>query len=153
MRRVLVILSLAMVAAACQQESAPENGAPRPTPENAATGVTVATGMSDLGTILSDADGRTLYLFLNDSGGESTCYDDCAANWPALVTEGDPLAEGEADVTLLGTTERTDGGLQVTYNGNPLYYFAGDEAPGDTNGQGLIDAWYVVSPEGEPIRG
>jgi predicted lipoprotein with Yx(FWY)xxD motif len=152
MRRVLVILSLAMVAAACQQESAPESGATSP-PENAATGVTVATGMSDLGTILSDADGRTLYLFLNDSGGESTCYDDCAANWPALVTEGDPRAEGEADVTLLGTTERTDGGLQVTYNGTPLYYFAGDEAPGDTNGQGLIDAWYVVSPEGEPIRG
>ncbi|CAN5177984.1 lipoprotein [soil metagenome] len=111
--------------------------------------VQVAT--SDLGEILNDPEGRTLYLFLPDGQGDPTCYDDCAATWRAFtetVTAGAGL-----DASLLATAPRTDGTEQVTYNGWPLYYFAGDEAPGDTNGQGIGDIWWVLGPAGEAISG
>ena len=119
------------------------------TTEAAAAGGTVVVATSSLGDILQDGDGRTLYLFTPDAQGDPTCYDDCADNWPALVGEfeaGDGL-----DASLLGTVTRTDGGVQVTYNGWPLYYFAGDAAAGDTNGQGLGDKWYVVDATGTAI--
>jgi predicted lipoprotein with Yx(FWY)xxD motif len=90
---------------------------------------------------------------MNDTDGASTCYDDCAANWPALVTDGDPVAGQGTDASLLGTTERTDGTVQVTYANQPLYFFGGDQQPGDTNGQEIGDVWYVVSPDGEPVEG
>ena len=108
---------------------------------------------SSLGTILTDSDGNTLYVFLNDSGSESTCYDSCAETWPAFVARGEVKARDGVTMSLLGTTERTDGTVQVTYDGRPLYYFSGDQQPGDTNGQEIGDVWYVVSPGGEPIEG
>ena len=117
----------------------------------AAAAATVAVADSDLGSILVDAEGRTLYVFSNDTGSESTCYDDCASNWPALEADGEPTAGEGIDEGLLATTERTDDTIQVTYNGHPLYHFAGDEAPGDTNGQNVGDVWFVVSPEGEAL--
>ena len=158
MRSMILVLCLAVFGVACGQEDTPpatpttEATSPEPV-SPAAPGVTVATTESDLGTILTDAEGRTLYVFLNDTEGESTCYDDCAQSWPALETEGDAQAEEGVDASLLGTSERQDGALQVTYNGMPLYYFANDSGPGQTNGQGVGDVWYVVSPEGEPVRG
>lgn len=112
--------------------------------------VTVAVEDSELGQIVVDGEGRTLYIFLVDEGNESTCYDDCEANWPPLTVEGDPAGEG-VDASLLGTTEREDGSTQVTLDGHPLYYFAADETADDVNGQGVSDVWYVVSPEGEAI--
>jgi predicted lipoprotein with Yx(FWY)xxD motif len=105
----------------------------------------------NLGTIVTDAEGLTLYMFGADQNGESTCYDDCAATWPALTVDGEPVAGDGIDAAQLGTTERDDGTLQVTYAGLPLYYFASDAEPGDTNGQGIGDIWYVVSPDGEAI--
>jgi len=108
---------------------------------------------SSLGTILTDSDGNTLYVFLADTGGESTCYEDCADTWPALEAPGELKAGDGVEASLLDTTERTDGTLQVTYNGMPLYYFANDQQPGDTNGQGIGEVWYVVSPGGDPIQG
>ena len=117
----------------------------------AAATATVAVADSDRGSILVDAEGQTLYVFSNDTGSESTCYDDCATNWPALAADGEPTAGDGVDAALLATTERTDDTTQVTYNGHLLYYFAGDEAPGDTNGQNVGDVWFVVSPEGEAL--
>jgi predicted lipoprotein with Yx(FWY)xxD motif len=109
---------------------------------------------SSLGTILADADGMTLYVFLNDTEGESTtCTGDCADSWPALIVRGELEAGGDVDESLLGTVDHPSGGTQATYAGRPLYYFAGDEQAGDTNGQGLGDVWYVVAPDGEPIQG
>jgi predicted lipoprotein with Yx(FWY)xxD motif len=114
---------------------------------------TVMTADSDLGEIVVDAEGMTLYVFFADEGGASTCYDDCEASWPPLTVEGDPQAGSGIDASLLGTAPRDDGSTQVTLDGNPLYHFSADETAGDTNGQGVGDVWYVVSPAGEPIQG
>jgi predicted lipoprotein with Yx(FWY)xxD motif len=107
---------------------------------------------SDLGEIVVDAEGRTLYVFLADTGSDSTCYDDCEASWPPLTVEGEPVAGEGIDGSLLGTTEREDGSTQVTLDGHPLYYFASDATADDINGQGVGDVWYVVSPDGEAIQ-
>jgi predicted lipoprotein with Yx(FWY)xxD motif len=113
---------------------------------------TVEVASSDLGEVLVDHDGKTLYLLLNDTDGESTCYKDCETTWPPLVADDDPVAGEGVDASKLATTERTDGTVQVTYDGMPLYHFAGDEAAGDLNGQGIGDVWYVVAPTGSPIE-
>lgn len=118
--------------------------------DDAGTAVVEVTS-SDLGDILVDGEGMTLYVFDSDTDGTSTCYDDCAANWPPLA--GDVSAGDGIDESLLGTTERDDGETQVTYADQPLYYFAADQSPGDTNGQAVGDVWWVVSPEGESITG
>ena len=90
---------------------------------------------------------------MNDTGDTSTCTGDCAASWPALIAKGELKAGGDVDESLLGTSARDDGTMQVTYNGHPLYHFSGDQAAGDTNGQGIGDIWFVVSPAGDPIQG
>ena len=101
----------------------------------------------ELGTILVDAEGLTLYTFTNDTAdsGESACYESCASAWPPLTSEGEPEA-GDGVTGELGTIERTDGTTQVTYNGMPLYYFASDTAPGDTNGHEVGGIWFVATP-------
>lgn len=129
------------------ETTAPETTTPAETTV-AMAGTTVAMAESDLGSILVDAEGNTLYLFMPDAQGDSTCYDDCATNWPALT--GEASAGDGVDASLLGTTERTDGEIQATYNGWPLYYFANDAAPGDVNGQGVGDVWFVLDAAGEP---
>ncbi|HJR96531.1 MAG TPA: hypothetical protein VJ979_01330 [Actinomycetota bacterium] len=158
MRSVAIGLAFATMLAACADDGggeAPAQGSPAaesaasPQPEAPAEG-TVAVADSDLGSILVDAEGISLYLFESDTGGSSTCYDDCAATWPPLVAEAPTAGEG-ADEALLGTTERDDGEMQVTYDGHPLYYFASDQAPGDTKGQAIGDVWYVVDASGKAV--
>jgi predicted lipoprotein with Yx(FWY)xxD motif len=150
--RMGVLVLVAGVLAACGNDDAEPADDGNPTQEpTAAEAATVQTSDSDLGTILVDADGNTLYVFDADEGEESTCYDDCETAWPPLASD-DPTAGGDADETLLGTTEREDGTLQVTYDGRPLYLFASDESPGDTNGQGVGDVWWVVGPDGAAIE-
>jgi predicted lipoprotein with Yx(FWY)xxD motif len=122
-------------------------------PQQTRTG-TVRTADSDLGTVLVGAGGRTVYLFERDRGPRSTCSGACVAQWPAVTTDGAPQAGGRARTAMLGTTRRADDTTQVTYAGHPLYYYAGDGAAGDVNGQAL-DAfgakWFVVSPSGTAI--
>lgn len=116
----------------------------------AATGMALTISDGALGTMLVDGEGNTLYLFIPDSQGDSTCYDQCEATWPPLTGE---ISAGDGiDPALIGSTTRTDGTEQITYNDWPLYYFAGDAAPGDVNGQGLNDVWFVVSTAGEAIE-
>lgn len=123
-------------------------------PASAATGTTVALADSSLGKIVVDGSGMTLYMFTPDeAGGLPTCYDDCAKNWPALVADGTPTAGTGLDVTKVVVVDRTDGGKQVKFGEYPLYHFAADKAPGDVNGQGKGDSWYVVGADGEPIKG
>ncbi|MFW6010200.1 MAG: hypothetical protein ACOC9I_02650 [Actinomycetota bacterium] len=115
--------------------------------------VTVATAeVGDHGEILVDDEGMTLYLFDPDEQGPSTCVDDCAANWPPLVVEEEPAAGDGVDPDLLGTAERDDGSQQVTYDGWPLYHWAGDQEPGEATGQGVEDVWWVVQPDAAAIR-
>jgi predicted lipoprotein with Yx(FWY)xxD motif len=121
-----------------------------PADDSAAAGTAaVEVASSDLGDILVDTEGMTLYVFDSDTDENSTCYDDCEANWPPLT--GEATAGDGVDESLLGTSEREDGTTQVTYAGKPVYYFAGDQAAGDTNGQAVGDVWWVVGPDGEAI--
>ena len=103
------------------------------------------------GPYLTDAEGQSLYLFLNDAPYTSNCTGDCAENWPPLTTETSPLPGEGVEIVRLGTIEREGGARQITYDGWPLYTFAGDENSGNVAGQGVGEAWYLVSPEGEPI--
>lgn len=115
-------------------------------------GTVVAVTGTEHGDVLVDREGRTLYMFDNDGGGAPTCYDDCASNWPPLLSEGGVSAGEGADESLLGEVERDDGTTQVTYASHPLYYFSGDGAAGDVAGQGVGDVWWVLSADGEPVR-
>lgn len=114
---------------------------------------TVSLGKNDsLGSFLTDDKGMTLYLFTKDTPNTSNCYEKCATAWPPLLTTGNPVADEGVDASLLGTTTRTDGTTQVTYNGWPLYYYEKDKAPGDVIGQNVGDVWFVVSPAGEMVE-
>ena len=117
--------------------------------EEMADGVHAAD--SDLGSILVDPDGFTLYVFTNDTDGESTCYDGCADLWPPVP--GDTAIGSELDASLFGTTARTDGSEQLTVNGQPLYRYTPDAAPGDTTGQDVGGVWFVVGVDGNMIGG
>jgi predicted lipoprotein with Yx(FWY)xxD motif len=121
---------------------------------SAKAGTKVATANSMLGRILVDSHGRTLYVFARDKKGKSACSGACAAYWPPLIASGKPHAVNGAKASLLGTTRRADGRLQVTYRHHPLYKYAGDAGRGQTNGQGLDDfggKWWVLSPTGNKI--
>ena len=111
----------------------------------------VLVAESTFGPILTDRDGMTIYYFASDSEGTSTCGGDCLANWPPVPAEG-TLTGGEGVSAELGTTIATDGTTMLTVNGFPAYYFAGDQAAGDTDGQGVGSVWYVFGPDGEPIE-
>ena len=114
---------------------------------------TVEIASTDLGDILVDGEGMTLYAFLPDEEtGEPTCYEDCATAWPPLVSSGEiTVGEGldDSDFTTVARTD--DAGDQVKIGSWPLYYFASDSAPGDVNGQGVGDNWFVVDANGELI--
>jgi len=108
--------------------------------------------VGDLGTVLVDGTGRTLYLFENDTSSSSTCTGSCATTWPALPTSGSPTAAGKATTSMLATTTRDDGTTQVTYNGHPLYLYSGDTAPGDANGESIGGIWFAVTTQGTPAE-
>jgi predicted lipoprotein with Yx(FWY)xxD motif len=121
-----------------------------------ATVASIGVRSTPLGQILVDQNGMTLYLFEADTGSTSTCSGACLQNWPAVITAAAPQASGTASASLLGTTKRDDGSMQVTYHGHPLYRFAADSAPGDTKGQGLNDfgaGWDVLNTAGDKVEG
>lgn len=142
-----VILAFSAAACGTGGKAAP------PTPPPPAN-VTLLTATAPFGTYVTDSAGRALYMWDADRGGTSTCYDDCAVDWPPL-TVGDAAQAGPGlDASLLGTTARKDGSKQVTYGGWPLYYFAPDVKPGELTGQGDTGfgaVWWVVAPNGEPL--
>ena len=114
-------------------------------------GTTITVGDSEFGEMLFDSNKQAIYIFENDPKGDSVCYDDCAAAWPPVVTDGEPQAADGVKANLLGTIERRDGSKQVTYAGQPLYFYS-HEGPGevrchnvDLNG----GFWWVVGPDGK----
>ncbi|WP_327712339.1 hypothetical protein OG912_31880 [Streptomyces sp. NBC_00464] len=146
---------LAAVLGGCSDDggsSGPASATPSAT--GAAASGTVATASSPLGTILVDGEGRTLYLWEADTSSKSTCDGDCATAWPPATVTGKPVAGEGVKASLLGTTTRDDGRKEITYNGHPLYRYAGDTGAGDTNGQGSNGfgaAWYVLDTAGNKI--
>jgi predicted lipoprotein with Yx(FWY)xxD motif len=148
---------IALGVAACGGGSSDNNAtAATPQPATTASGKTATVGVanSGLGQILVDSQGNTLYLFQKDTGTKSECSGACASAWPPLRVSGKPSAGTGANASMLGTTPRSDGKPQVTYNGHPLYLFSGDSKPGDTSGQGVNAfgaLWYAVSPQGDQI--
>jgi len=118
-----------------------------------AQGTTVKAADSEFGTMLFGANDQAIYMFENDRRDESACYDECAEEWPPVTTKGEPQAGAGVEDSLLGTTKRRDGTLQVTYDGKPLYFYA-HEAPGevrchnvDLNG----GFWWVIGPDGDRL--
>ncbi|MCF6277745.1 MAG: hypothetical protein L3J16_03220 [Anaerolineales bacterium] len=169
-----ILLGLTLLLAACAPQTAPvaateEPAAPTADPISAemptaemeptatmsaeSMGVEIQVGThADLGKYLVDVDGNTLYIFLNDSPYTSTCSGGCLQAWPAVTTDGTPAAGNGLGASLLGTLEREDGTIQVSYNDWPLYYYAADGKAGDVLGQGANDVWYTISPVGEVIK-
>jgi predicted lipoprotein with Yx(FWY)xxD motif len=115
---------------------------------------TVSLRKTKLGSILVNSRGRTLYLFAKDRNGKSACSGSCARFWPPLLTQGKPTAGAGLKASLMGTTRRSNGSRQVTYNRHPLYTYALDRRAGQTNGQGSAAfgaKWYAVSAKGTAV--
>ena len=140
--------------AVTQPEAEPattEKKEPATTEKKEPTGTEIVLGDSEFGSMLFDSKRQAIYIFENDSKNKTVCYDECAAAWPPVFTDGDPRAGEGVKQSLLGTVERRDGKLQATYAGKPLYFYA-HEDPGQVlchnihlNG-GL---WWVVGPDGK----
>lgn len=160
--RIAVPLVLGMVAAACGGSSGggSSDGASGPGSGGQGKQVTVATQrVSDLGTVLVDGKGRTLYMFPPDHREKVTCTHVCAGTWPPLTVPRDarPRAGDGAKASLLGTVPNPNpsGGRVVTYHGWPLYTYVGDVQPGQANGQALDlngGYWYVLRPSGKVVK-
>jgi predicted lipoprotein with Yx(FWY)xxD motif len=112
----------------------------------------VRTSDSDLGEILTTADGMTVYGFTTDTNGESSCVDGCADAWPPVAVDGEQLPAG-MDADVFSVIERPDGSYQLKAGDWPLYTFMGDTAAGQTNGQGTGGTWFVVKPDGQLNQG
>lgn len=166
---VALLAALALVVVGCGSDSSTSGGAyggkggsgngtstasseTKPASGGGGDGIVSAAKVGDLGTVLVTSQGLTLYDFHKDKGGTSACYGACAGAWPPLLTEGNPQAQGAAERSMLGTTKRKDGTLQVTYNGWPLYTYAADKAPGEANGNDIDQfgaEWYALQPDGQ----
>ena len=157
----LAVAALAVALTGCTTPAAEEPPADTGTSTEAETeapeetsSAALTTADSSLGEIVVDGEGMTVYMFDNDTQGAdaSVCEGECATNWPAVTTDSEnPEVEGVTGE--VGTIEGVDGSTQVTLNGWPLYYFVGDEAAGDTNGQGVNQVWWVLTSDGERFAG
>jgi predicted lipoprotein with Yx(FWY)xxD motif len=148
------VVGVALLAAACASGSS--SSAPPASSASgsaaAAGGTVITTATSSGSTFLTDGSGRAVYLWVKDSGGTSQCSGACAGTWPPVT--GTPTVAGSANASDLGTITRSDGTKQVTYDGHPLYYFAGDSGAGTANGQGSDSfgaKWWLVSPSGSDV--
>lgn len=141
-----VIGLLAVVATGCGGAIPSSEGGP----------ATLKLSSSAAGRFLVDRQGHSVYLFEKDEDGESYCGGACAAVWPPLETSSAPQAGTGVDSGALGTTQRADGDMQVTYRGHPLYYYAGDAStPGQTKGEDIVQfgsGWYLVGAQGRPVE-
>lgn len=157
---VALLAALGLIAAGCggssMSSSAPKNGVAGA--QHTTSSVAVKTRkIGGLGTVLVNAKGRTLYVFMKDKHSRVTCTGSCAKFWPPLKwkSAAKPKAGGSARSKLLGLDKDPAGGKVVTYNHWPLYTYAGDSAAGQANGQGLNTSgglWYVISPNGKVVK-
>jgi len=151
---VAAMFASAAIIAACSSQAGGATTAPTTNPPAAggAVALSLATDAT-LGSFVAGKNGMSLYVFGKDTATTSACYttNDCQTTWPPLTVTSAADATAGAGVTgAIGTITRTDGTLQVTLGGHPLYYYSGDKAAGDTTGQGLFNVWYVASATGDP---
>ena len=167
-----VVLLLTFVLTACGDDSGPDadepvatssatveptdkptdEPAPSPTPEPSKPGTRIVASDSEFGKMLFDSTGQAIYLFDIETTSKPKCYDACAEAWPPVLTKGSPAAGPGVESSLLGTTERADGTLQVTYNDHPLYFYA-HEGKREVKCHDVFlngGNWYVVQPGGDP---
>jgi len=154
---ICLLLIVPALLTACGGGSSYSSGgsAPKPPAANAnqptASGGLALVKVASLGMLgqgLIDTNGMTLYIRKSDTGGKSSCTGSCATTWPPLRASSNNLAKPQGLSGDLGTTMRDDGSMQVTYNGQPLYTYSGDKAPGDATGQGIGGVWFVASVQG-----
>lgn len=164
-RRLLVVPVLFILAACSAAASATPSATPTAAASSAAASASASASSSEasggvaeidaedssLGTILVDDQGNTIYFFDDDQVGVSNCTGDCIANWPPVSVSATPEAGSGVNATL-GTLDHPGGTPQLTVNGHPAYYYAGDQAAGDTNGQGVFNKWWVFGADGDPIK-
>jgi predicted lipoprotein with Yx(FWY)xxD motif len=154
----LLVLPLALVAVGCGSSSSSS----KTTPLSPASSVAHAHGgattlatqrLSIIGAVLTNGNGRTLYVFTPEKGGKVVCTGGCASTWPPLLlgSRPKPTATSPIHPGLIGTVPNPSGGTIVTYAGWPLHTYASDTAPRQANGQGIDGKWYVISPSGQMI--
>jgi predicted lipoprotein with Yx(FWY)xxD motif len=156
-------LGAAVLVAACSSggtssagaaASGPPAGAASSSGGSTSGGTVIETASSSAGTVLTNGSGRAVYLWVKDTGDTSSCNGPCAGAWPPVTTTDSATASGGAKASDLGTITRSDGSKQVTYDGHPLYYFAGDSGPGTAAGQasdGFGAKWWLVTPTGSDV--
>jgi predicted lipoprotein with Yx(FWY)xxD motif len=145
-----ILAGIALLAAACSS-TATSSGPPGSTESagtsgSSANSATVQTRSTDVGTVLVTSTGMTLYHRTDEANGQVKCTADCATQWPPYTVTAGTTPSAADGVTGLSTIVRPDGTTQVVANGEPLYRYAGDSAPGQTNGEGIEGIWYVVKP-------
>ncbi len=148
-----VPVAAGLLAAACGS-AAGSTAAGTPASSASTTATVIESHAGSAGSFLTNGSGRAVYLWAADSMNKSTCSGACAGAWPPVTTKGSVTAADGAKAADLGTITRSDGSKQVTYNGHPLYFFAGDSGPGQTNGQGSTSfgaKWWLVTPAGTKI--
>jgi len=159
-----IIVGTVIVVAACTAslpapsatpvaQSSPSAAPADPSPSAVVETVAVKAGQSELGEILVGADGLTLYGFTNDVNAIPTCYDACATAWPPVIVDAGWQTGPGLDSGVFSTIARTDGALQLVAGKFPLYFYAGDAAPGDTTGQGSGDVWFAVGLDAKLVQG
>lgn len=152
----LGVMGLVLGLSGCSSSSSQTSTGTTVPSQGTQKGVSIGTTKTSLGTFLVGPDGKSLYLFEADTSSQSTCSGACAQGWPPLTTAGPPVGGSGVMPSLLSTSPRSDGTMQVTYNGHPLYYYVGDTKAGQTNGEGLQAfgaGWDVLSTAGNKIEG
>jgi len=136
--RLASIIAGALLVAACTPQAGGGSAAP------SAGGIDVSVSHTAAGDALAGTGGMTLYVFKNDTGGSSTCTGDCAGTWPPFLGDGSQVNAGDGVSGSFGTTTRDDGSSQITHGGQPLYYYSGDQAAGDSKGDGIGGVWSIA---------
>jgi predicted lipoprotein with Yx(FWY)xxD motif len=160
---VICIVAVSAALAGCGSSSSSAKGDPAPAQATSAPTATSAKSKgpklkitdSDYGRILANGRGRALYLFTADKGNASTCSGDCATAWPPYTVKRKPAAGPGSKAGLIGTTRRSDGRLQATYAGHPVYFYVGDNEPGEVLCQAVNEFggfWYVLQANGKAVR-
>jgi len=148
---------IALIIAGCGSGGGGSSNSSSATPAaSSSAGAGLSAASTSLGKIVVGPSGRTLYLFAKDSGMKSNCAGACASNWPPYTASSKPSAASGISAGSISLVKRADGAKQVTLDGHPLYYFAGDQAAGQLNGQGVNEfgaKWFTVAPSGTSVTG